>query len=206
MWQRCTVLLIWRNKYDNTFIISTRLDWRPLSQGGEKSNTGFRQGYINAQTENHNSEKNWVSKWIKYVYGGSVLLTTNYGFLFRSRYIIPFIWLSSCRARCFNGFPSERRLEIKQPNDRLFAVTESWGNLVYCFFCTTKRQVGTGPVVTRYLSRSYDTAAIGAAVNNAVSAPAPRRRPRAPHCSPRLGSATAKLLGSLLRLPLWIIL
>lgn len=79
--------------------------------------------------------------------------------------------------------------EIKENIDGLFAVTESWRNLVYCFFCTAERRVGTGPVVTRYLSRSYDTAAIGAVLNYAVSAPAPRRCPPrpVPHSAPRLG-------------------
>lgn len=105
-------------------------------------------------------------------------------------YILSLLFGVCCiSARRFNGFSSECGLQIKRPKDGPFAVTESWENLVYCFLCAAERRVGAGPVVTRYLSRSYDTAAIGAAVNNAVSAPAPRR------CSPRPASHAAPRLG-----------
>lgn len=117
-----SVLVKCTNKYD-TQSIAARGDSKFIATTRTK-NKFTRQGLgrvYQCPTENHNRGKNWVSKWIKYVFRGSVLYTTNYGFLFRSRYIIPFVWPFLRSARCSNGFPRKCGLETEQPST---AVTD----------------------------------------------------------------------------------
>lgn len=78
-----------------------------------------------------------------------------------------------------------RVLEIEQTNDGCFAVTKSWRNLVYCFFCTAELEQGRNKVFKQKLRYSGYWSRTKLRCICSRAAPLPPRP--VPHSAPRLG-------------------